>query len=302
MRIGIDLGGTKIEGIVLGDMGETLFRHRVSTPQDDYRGTLSAIASLVELLETDCDISSMLLPVGIGSPGSVSHLTGRMKNCNSTCLNGQLLREDLQVLLQRDIRIANDADCFTLSEARDGAASGASSVFGVILGTGVGGGIVFNHKLLSGPNSIAGEWGHNPMPSTILEFFGQTQSRNCYCGRNNCIETWLSGAAFERSYREHANKAINATQISSAAIAGDEQALKLVGQYSDLLAAALATVINVIDPDVIVLGGGLSNIESLYVQVPQHWSRYVFTDHCETKLLRAKYGDSSGVRGAAWLW
>jgi len=299
MRIGIDLGGTKIEGVVLGDKGEILCRHRVATPQHDYLGTLNAIANLVERLEADCGIGSMLFPVGIGAPGSISHLTGRMKNCNSTCLNGRALREDLQALLKRDIRIANDADCFSLSEARDGAASGCANVFGVILGTGVGGGIVLNNQLLAGPNGIAGEWGHNPMPSVFLE---QIQRRRCYCGRDNCIETWLSGPAFEQSYRERTNKALAATQIVSAATAGDGPAVGVMEQYYEMLAAALATVINVVDPEVVVLGGGLSNIGGLYDEVPRRWARYVFTDHCETKLLRAKFGDSSGVRGAAWLW
>jgi len=299
MRIGVDLGGTKIEGVVLGDKGEILCRHRVATPQHDYLGTLNAVANLVERLEADCDLGAMLLPVGVGAPGSISHLTGRMKNCNSICLNGKALREDLQALLKRDVRIANDADCFALSETRDGAASGCANVFGVILGTGVGGGIVLNNQLLSGPNGIAGEWGHNPMPSVFLE---QIQPRRCYCGRNNCIEAWLSGPAFEQSYRERTNKALAATQIVSAATAGDGQAVGVLEQYYDMLAAALAIVINVIDPEVVVLGGGLSNIESLYDEVPRRWARYVFTDHCETKLLRVKFVDSSGVRGAAWLW
>jgi len=302
MRIGVDLGGTKIEGVVLDDKGEVLCRRRISTPQHNYCGTLNAIANLVEQLETAGGIGSMLLPVGIGTPGSISHLTGRMKNCNSTCLNGRALREDLKALLKRDIRIANDADCFSLSEAIDGAGSGSFSVFGVILGTGVGGGIVINNTLLSGPNSIAGEWGHNPMPPTASVDLDQTQSRRCYCGRDNCIETWLSGPAIEKSYRECANKALTAAQIVAAATAGDDLAVGLMEQYYESLAAALATVINVIDPEVVVLGGGLSNIESLYDEVPLRWSRYVFSDRCETKLLRAKYGDSSGVRGAAWLW
>lgn len=299
MRIGVDLGGTKIEGVVLGDKSEILSRHRIPTPQHDYRGTLCAIANLVEQLEADCGIKAMSLPVGIGAPGSISHLTGRMKNCNSTCLNGQPLREDLQALLKRDIRIANDADCFALSEAKDGAARGASSVFGVILGTGVGGGIVLNNQLLSGPNGIAGEWGHNPIAAVFLK---GVQSRRCYCGRDNCIETWLSGPAFEQSYRERTNRVLRATQIARIAVEGDALAVELIEQYSNMLAAALAVVINVIDPEVVVLGGGLSNIKSLYDEVPRRWTQSVFTDRCETKLLRAKFGDSSGVRGAAWLW
>lgn len=302
MRIGIDLGGTKIEAAVLDDSGEIICRRRVPTPQQSYQGTLTAILKLLHRLELDCGLETARLPVGIGTPGSLSPLTGRMKNCNSTCLNGQPFFDDLRRLLKRDVRIANDADCFALSEALDGAANQQRHVFGVILGTGVGGGIVINKQLVSGPNGIAGEWGHNPLPPVPALFEGGDQIRRCYCGRSNCIETWLSGPALEHSFWRYANKRFNAAQIASAAVAGDAEAAKVMEYYCECLAAALATVINVIDPDVIVLGGGLSNIHLLYEELPKRWLRYVFNDGCATRLLPAKFGDSSGVRGAARLW
>lgn len=300
MRIGIDLGGTKIEGVVLNAEGEITSRQRIATPQQDYFATLEVIAELVNQLEADCHIPSSLLPVGLATPGSISGLTGRMKNCNSTCLNGQLLCEDLQQLLKRHVRIANDADCFALSEACDGVAASYGSVFGVILGTGVGGGIVLNKQLIRGPNGIAGEWGHNPIPPTGLH--SQNQVRRCYCGRNDCVECWVSGPALEKSYHERSKQPLSAAQISHAALNGEPLAIEMLEQYCEMLAAALATVINVFDPEAVVLGGGLSNIDYLYEEVPRRWGRYIFTDHCETKLMKAKYGDSSGVRGAAWLW
>jgi len=302
MRIGIDLGGTKIEAVVLSDDGGILSRQRSSTPQQNYHMTLAVIAELVAQLESDCSISGQGVPVGLATPGAVSNLTGRMKNCNSTCLNGQPLREDLQQLLERDVRIANDADCFALSEAQDGSAASFVSVFGVILGTGVGGGVVINKQLLHGPNGIVGEWGHNSMPQVSSQLMASRQSRSCYCGRKDCVETWLSGPAFERSYFEVSGQSLKAAQIACKAANGDLLAIDLLEQYSEALAAALATVINILDPDVVVLGGGLSNIDCLYEQVPRRWGKYIFTDRCETKLRRAKYGDSSGVRGAAWLW
>jgi len=302
VRIGIDLGGTKIEGVVLAGNGEILSRQRLSTPQQDYPATLDAISELVSQLETKCLVKDLMLPVGIAAPGSISRVSGRMKNCNSTCLNGQLLREDLQRLLKRNVRIANDADCFALSEAQDGAAESYGSMFGVILGTGVGGGVVINKQLLMGPNGIAGEWGHNPMPPSLLASFDRHQSRACYCGRYDCVEAWLSGPAFEKSYYGEINQKLLAAEIAQAAVDGVPLAIEALNDYCELLAAALATVINVIDPDVVVLGGGLSNIDYLYEEVPRRWGRYIFTDHVETKLLRAEYGDSSGVRGAAWLW
>ena len=304
MRIGIDLGGTKIEGVVLDEKGHVVSRIRVATPQNDYDETLNAIRRLIGRLEADCNISDLGLPVGIATPGAVSALTERMKNCNSTCLNGRPLQEDLQRLLKKDIRLANDADCFTLSEAVDGAGADYQTVFGVILGTGVGGGLVLDKQLLAGPNRIAGEWGHNPMPPLkIPEALKKlTEKRVCYCGRCDCVECWLSGPGFEQSYFELTGQTLSAQQIALKANDESSVAGQLLGFYCESLAAALAVVINILDPGVIVLGGGLSNIDALYKRVPQYWSRYVFTDRCVTKLLSAQYGDSSGVRGAAWLW
>ncbi|MEH6358196.1 MAG: ROK family protein [Pseudomonadales bacterium] len=301
MRIGIDLGGTKIEAAMLDADGDIICRYRVPTPQSDYSQTLSAIAGLIFKLEKDCSVTGQCVPVGVATPGAISSVTGRMKNCNSTCLNGQPLREDLSRRLKREVRIANDADCFALSEAQDGAASNYSNVFGVILGTGVGGGIVINKQLLSGVNGIAGEWGHNPMPLlTAPDSSGQ--SRHCYCGRKDCVESWLSGPAFEQSYLQMASQSLKAPQIAFNAKNGDLSAIAVLDGYCEALAAALAVVINVLDPQVVVLGGGLSNIAYLYEQVPQRWGKYIFTDRCETRLLGALHGDSSGVRGAAWLW
>lgn len=302
MRIGIDLGGTKTEGVVLDDQGEVVSRYRVATPQQDYQGTLEAIAAMLTKLDKDSGQTQVKLPVGIGTPGSISCLTGRMKNCNSTCLNGKPLREDLQALLKRDVRIANDADCFALSEAIDGCGRDYRSLFGVILGTGVGAGIVINKQLVNGPNGIAGEWGHNPMPPVAITLPGQEQARSCYCGRVNCIETWLSGPALEQRFHQYASKKWAATQIAAAASARHIEATQVLEHYCECVAAALATIINVLDPEVIVLGGGLSNIDRLYDEIPSRWQKYVFSDRCDTRMLPAKYGDSSGVRGAAWLW
>jgi len=302
MRIGIDLGGTKIEAVVLDAGGDVICRRRIATPQLNYNKTLAAIAELISLLKKDCSLDEQDISVGLATPGAVSRISGRMKNCNSTCLNGQPLQEDLQLLLGRDVRIANDADCFALSEAQDGSAASYDNVFGVILGTGVGGGVVINKQLLNGPNGIVGEWGHNPMPLLSSHVISPRQSRRCYCGRNDCIETWLSGPAFEQGYFDISGRALKAAQIAFNAANGESLAAELLEQYCEALAAALATVINVLDPDAVVLGGGLSNIACLYDQVPQRWGKYIFTDRCETKLLRAQYGDSSGVRGAAWLW
>lgn len=302
MRIGIDLGGTKIEGIVLQSQNRILKRLRLPTPQGDYAATLKTINALVRELESEFSSSNEKIPIGVASPGSTSKLTGRMKNCNSTCLNGKPLKQDLEALLGRDIRIANDADCFALSEAMGGAASDFSSVFGVILGTGVGGGLVVNKQLLSGPNNIVGEWGHNPMPPLIPLGCKERVARPCYCGRNDCIEAYLSGPALEKTYRLETGMSHTVADIVIRAGKGQVSAGKVVADYIEGLAAALATVINVVDPDVIVLGGGLSNIGCLYQEVPPHWGRYVFSDRCDTQLLQAKHGDSSGVRGAAWLW
>jgi fructokinase len=296
MRIGIDLGGTKIEGIVLAPDGAELARERVATPVGDYPGTLAAIRDLVAALERDV---GHRCPVGIGMPGSWSRATGLIKNSNSVCLNGQPLHRDLETLLQRPLRFANDADCFALSEATDGAAAGAAVVFGVIVGTGTGGGIVVDGRLVTGPNGIAGEWGHNPLPwPRATELPGP----DCYCGLQGCIETWLSGPGLARDYRDRQGEALAADEIDRRATAGDGPARECLQRHADRMARALASVINVIDPDVIVLGGGVSNIDTLYTAVPALWTRYVFSDRVDTRLVRAAHGDSSGVRGAAWLW
>lgn len=276
MRIGIDLGGTKIEGIALDGNGRTLLRRRVATPRGDYRGTIEAIAALVAAIESE---TGQRGSVGAGIPGALSPVTGRVKNANSTWLNGQPLKQDLEAALAREVRLANDANCFALSEAVDGAGQGARTVFGVILGTGVGGGIVIDGRVLVGPNAIAGEWGHNPLPLPSAE---DLPLRPCYCGRAGCIETYLCGPALTRDGGPE-----------------DEAALR---RYEERLARALAGVINLLDPDVIVLGGGVSNVERLYATVPRLWTRHVFSDHVATRLARHVHGDSSGVRGAAWLW
>jgi fructokinase len=276
VRIGIDLGGTKIEGIALDAAGGVLVRRRVTTPQTDYRATVDAIASLVTAIENETGESGT---VGVGMPGALSRLSGRVKNANSTCLIGQPLQGDLEALLARPVRLANDANCFALSEAVDGAGRGAHVVFGVILGTGVGGGIVVDGQVLEGPNAIAGEWGHNPLPLPAAD---DLPLRPCYCGRAGCIETYLCGPALERERR----------------VSGDEA----LTRYEARLARALAGVINVLDPDVIVLGGGVSNLDRLYDNVPRLWRAYVFSDHVATRLVKHAHGDSSGVRGAAWLW
>lgn len=296
MRLGIDLGGSKIEGVVLADSGALLERERVPTPQGDYAATLDAICSLVLRLERE---AGMACTVGIGMPGSFSRTSGRVKNSNSVCLNGMPLDIDLEQRLQRPLRFANDADCFALSEARDGAAAGAACVFGVIVGTGTGGGIVVNGRLLSGPNGIAGEWGHNPLPWPRA---AELPGPDCYCGRQGCVETWLSGPGLAHDYALSGGQLLDAQAIVAQAAAGQGAAVAALERYADRMARALASVINLVDPDVIVLGGGLSNIDSLYTQVTARWQRYVFSDRVDTQLLPAQHGDSSGVRGAAWLW
>ena len=296
MRIGIDLGGSKIEAIALDAGGEQCWRQRVATPKGDYEAIIMAIVGLVDRLERDLGVTGS---VGIGTPGSLSLVDGTMKNCNSTVLNGRAFPEDLAMALQREVKVANDADCFTLSEASDGAASAAASVFGVILGTGVGGGLVVAKRLLAGPNAICGEWGHNPMP---YRWNDNHIPRPCYCGRSDCVETWLCGPGFASSYLERSGVPLPASDIAQAVLAGDLNAIECYRVYVDMLARALATVINVFDPYVIVLGGGMSNIETLYGDVVACWDQYVFSDRVDTHLVPAKYGDSSGVRGAAWLW
>jgi len=294
--IGIDLGGTKIEGIGLAADGTEIARERVPTPAGDYRGILESISMLVARLESTLGTQCS---VGIGMPGSFSRATGRVKNSNSVCLNGQTLQQDLETRLQRPLQFANDADCFTLSEATDGAAAGAGVVFGVIIGTGTGGGIVIDGKPVSGPNGITGEWGHNPLPWPRADEF---PGPDCYCGLQGCIETWLSGPGLARDYRAQGNDGIEAIEISRRATAGEVAAIEALDRYADRMARALASVINILDPEVIVLGGGVSNIDYLYAAVPDYWKSRVFSDRVDTRLLRALHGDSSGVRGAAWLW
>jgi len=284
LRIGVDLGGSKIEAVALAPDGRETLRKRVLTPRGDYAGTLAAVTSLVAEIGPG--------NVGVGMPGTLSRLTGLVKNANSTWLIGRPLKEDLERALARPVRLENDANCFALSEAIDGAGAGARGVFGVILGTGVGGGIVVERQLLVGRNAIAGEWGHNPLP---LPGPKDLPLPRCYCGRAGCIETYLSGPGLEREHRSLTGEERSAREVALA----DGEAMQ---RYVERLARALAGVVNVLDPDVIVLGGGLSNIDRLYRDVPQLWTRYIFSDHVTTRLLRNVHGDSSGVRGAAWLW
>lgn len=298
MRIGIDLGGTKIEGIVLGADGRERARRRIPTPRGDYEGTLRAIVSLSLELEA---ASGERCSIGVGTPGAVSPATGRMKNCNSTWLNGRLLKEDLEGRLKRVVRLANDANCFALSEAIDGAGVGAEVVFGVILGTGCGGGVVVRRQLLTGANAIGGEWGHNPLPWPRDD---ERMGRPCYCGLSGCIESFLSGPGLAADHADHhpEEATFSGPEIVARADAGEANALATLTRYEERLARALAHVINLLDPDVIVLGGGLSRIERLYREVPCHWLRWAFTDQLSTRLLPPVHGDAGGVRGAAWLW
>jgi predicted NBD/HSP70 family sugar kinase len=303
INLGIDLGGTKIEILALDLSAKEHFRKRVATPQGDYQATLNAIVLLIEQAEAELDIKGY---VGLGSPGTVSRLCSTMKNCNSIWLNNRPLKTDLENRLQRPIRIANDANCFALSEATDGAGSGANVVFGVILGTGVGAGLVVDETIIGGANGIAGEWGHNSLPwPTADEIPGSL----CYCGRSGCIETWLSGPGLVKDYlrsmtltaQEDAMLVYTAQDIVAQAKNDNTACLASLNRYVDRLARGLAHVINIVDPDVIVLGGGLSNCDFLYTAVPECWSRYVFSDEVNTRLVPPQYGDSSGVRGAAWL-
>ncbi len=298
MRIGIDLGGTKIEGIVLNRDGTIQERLRVPTPQGPYEESVSAIAGIVADLEKSTGRKAR---VGVAHPGAISPATGLIKNANSTRLNGRPLKADLERALGREVRLANDANCLAISEAADGAAAGCSIVFGVILGTGVGGGIVVDGTGLVGAQAIAGEWGHNPLP---LPRDDERPGPACYCGRTGCIETWLSGPRLREQFIGRTGRDLQATEIADAARAGDAEAAAQLEFYCDRLARALAGIINVLDPHAIVLGGGLSKIEQLYVRVPELWTRYIFSEpgSIATKLLPPKYGDSSGVRGAAWLW
>ncbi|MHB1053522.1 MAG: ROK family protein [Thiobacillus sp.] len=324
LSFGIDLGGTKIELIALDVSGQEVLRRRVPTPQNDYSATVAAIATLVHEAEIKL---KQVGSVGIGTPGAISPASGRMKNANSTCLNGQPLKEDLERALARPVRLTNDANCLALSEATDGAAAGAAVVFGVILGTGVGGGIVVNGQVLDGANAIAGEWGHSPLP--YFQFAHTQADRTttgqhpatgealihpwpspreldaapaCYCGKKGCIETWLSGRALAADHVRYGGDDLPAREIAHLAQAGYGPCNATLMRYEERLARALAGVINLLDPDVIVLGGGVSNISRLYDTVPKLWARYVFSDRIDTRLVAPAHGDSSGVRGAARLW
>jgi fructokinase len=303
LRIGIDLGGTKIEGIALDGSREAA-RLRVDTPRDDYGATLRAMVALVDALERQTERGAT---VGIGIPGTISASTGLVKNANSAWLIGQPLQTDLEQRLERPIRVANDANCFAISEATDGAGAGAEVVFGVIAGTGVGGGITVNGRIISGPNRIAGEWGHNPLPWPD----GDDNGRPCYCGKQGCIETFLSGPALSADHERVAGARLSPAQIVEAANRGTAAAERTMGRYEGRMARALACIINVLDPDVIVLGGGMSNIARLYTNVPRLWDRFVFAaegdlpnreSRLTTRLVSARHGATSGVRGAAWLW
>lgn len=297
IRIGIDLGGTKIEILALAEDGRVRLRRRVATPQGDYAATVAAVVDLVSAAEAELGERGT---VGIGMPGAESRVSGLIKNANSTCLIGQPLRRDLETRLGREVRLANDANCFALSEAVDGAAAGAEVVFGVILGTGCGAGVVVGGRVLTGANAIAGEWGHNPLPWPRDP---ERPGPACYCGKHGCLETWLSGPGLAQDLTQSpAGSALTAQAIAARAEAGDPDCQAALERYEDRLARGLAQVINVLDPDVIVLGGGLSNMARLYHNVPRRWGAYVFSDHVATLLVPPRHGDASGVRGAAWLW
>ena len=293
--LGVDLGGTKIEIAALDGQGQFALRRRVATPQGDYAGTLAAIHSLV--LAAEAELGRAGLPLGVGIPGSLSPLTGRVRNANSTVLNGQALGDDLQALLGRPVHLTNDANCLALSEATDGAGAGADVVFAAILGTGVVAGLAVHGRVLAGRNGVAGEWGHNPLPHADA----QELAPRCWCGRHGCLEQFLSGPGLLADHRLHAGQGPDASAIVAAADAGEPVARASLARYADRLARALAQIINVLDPDVIVLGGGMSNAGALYTLVPELWRPHVFSDVVRTELRPARHGDSSGVRGAAWL-
>jgi fructokinase len=296
MRIGIDLGGTKIEALAIDGKGAELVRYRIDTPRDDYDATIRAIVGLVHRLEEE---TGRVGSVGAGVPGSVSSLTGLIKNSNSTWLNGRPLHRDLSAALAREARVANDANCLAVSEATDGAAAGKHVVFGVILGTGCGGGVAIDGDVHAGPNGVAGEWGHNPLPWPLPEEY---PGPACYCGRRGCMEMWVSGTGIALDYRNATGREKTAREIMSEFDAGNSEAAAAVERFEDRLARGLAQVINILDPDVIVIGGGVSRARHLYQTLPERLSAYVFGSEVSTPILQAMYGDSSGVRGAAWLW
>lgn len=308
MRIGVDLGGTKIEALALGDDGRELSRRRIAAPRGSYEQTIRAVVGLVNDIERSGEAGTdpaanahrqAPTPVGIGIPGAISPATGLIKNANSTWLNGRPLQADLSRAMNRLVRLANDANCFALSEATDGAGAGAHVVFGVIIGTGVGGGLIVGGQVVAGANAIAGEWGHNPLPAPDDE---ERPGPPCYCGRSGCVETFLSGPGLSRDFIAAGGEDVPAIDIAMRADQGDARAIAALERYERRLAKAMAGVINVIDPDVIVLGGGLSNMRRLYEHIPRLWGAYVFSDRVDTALRPATHGDSSGVRGAAWLW
>jgi len=296
IRLGVDLGGTKTEIIALDGAGHELLRRRVDSPRADYGATLENVAGLVHWAEQQLGIRAR---VGVGTPGALSRVTGTIKNANSTWLNGQPLHRDLEARLERPVRVANDANCFALSEATDGAAAGAGSVFGVIAGTGTGAGVVVNGQVLTGANAIAGEWGHNPLPWPLP---AETPGPACYCGRRGCIETYLSGPGMAADHTRVTGEDRDARAIAEGAAAGRPDCRATLHRYVHRMARALAHVINILDPEVIVLGGGMGNIAALYELVPRVWSHFVFSDRVDTRLVAPVFGDSSGVRGAAWLW
>lgn len=296
LRLGIDLGGTKIEIAALDEAGTIVERIRVSTPDGDYDATLRVMCDLVRGVEKSLGQQGS---VGIATPGSVSPRSGLLRNSNSVCLNGRPFKQDLEAMLGRKVRMENDANCFALSEAADGAGEGASVIFGVILGTGVGGGLVIGGHVLRGANAVAGEWGHNPLPWARA---GELPGRACFCGHSGCIETFLSGPGLAADHLEASGIAMAGEEIVARALVGDAASLATLGRYEDRLARALASVINIVDPDVIVLGGGLSNVRRWYETVPKLWEKYILSDVVRTRLVPHKHGDSSGVRGAAWLW
>jgi len=296
MRIGIDLGGTKIELVALDADGSELYKKRIKTPQSSYSKTIDAIGHLVVSCERELGRSGS---VGVGHPGVISPVTGLVKNANSVCLIGKALQSDLEFNLQRPVRLANDANCFALSEYNDGAGVNVKSLFGVILGTGVGAGIVVNGAIITGCNAIGGEWGHNPLP-WLKHSDGELMA--CYCGQFNCIETFLSGPGFTARFNAENQCDFDSKRIVDQAAMGDQVSKKAFERYCDQVARSVASIINVLDPEIIVLGGGMSNISPLYERVPALWGQYIFSDTVHTLLKPAKYGDSSGVRGAAWLW
>lgn len=300
-RIGIDLGGTKIEAVVLDRAGSVIARRRIATPRDSYTATIEALVALAERVtaEAGLETNAGLPPVGIGMPGSVSPTTGRVQNANSTWLNGRPLAEDLAAALGQPVRLANDANCFALSEASDGAGAGRRSVFGVILGTGCGGGLVIDGRLVDGPRGIGGEWGHNPLPWPTHE---EIDVESCWCGRRGCMETWVSGPALSRDHARTTGTTTTAEAIGALAAAGDDAARSTLARHADRLARGLAHVVNLIDPEVIILGGGLSELGHLYDVLPALMAQHIFADHPAVSLVPPRWGATSGVRGAAWLW